>query len=168
MRHLQLVVGVLAPYDQLKLINEGLGRHHTVLLLGQGIVHQFVLEMVLKHFLVVLLQSRVNHVGKHVLLDQLDLLLSWLLLLQRLKLLTDFILGPLNERVPEHFPLLKFSLVSRKEVVKELNLDHVFFRYHILVSLGFEMVLSVLVFLGGSHLLLPGTLLQVGILDGDE
>jgi len=102
-----------------------------VLFLDQMVLQKLVLKVHFEHLLVVFLEYRVEHVGENKLLNQLLLLVSWFLLLQRLELFLDIFLRFLDKHVPIAFFLVVFALMRCKEVVKQLNFNHVLLRYHV-------------------------------------
>jgi len=95
------------------------------------VLQKLVFKVHFEHLLVVFLEYRVEHVGENKLLYQLLLLVSWFLLLQRLELFLDVFFRFLDKHVPISFFLVVFALKRCKKVVKQLNFNHVFLRYHV-------------------------------------
>lgn len=89
--------------------------------------HDFMFEVKLEHLFVVFLQCRVEHIRKDVLLNQLLLLLSRLLLPERLQFLTAVVLGTLDKGKPQLLLVVKGALMGDQKVVKQLDFDKVFF-----------------------------------------
>lgn len=98
----------------------------------------------------------------------MTLLLSRLLLLERLKLIALFVLGTLYEVAPDGLLVVEGPLVLDEEVIEQLNLDEVLLSDQVWILLGGVGVLFSCLTIAVNAVSLLGPLLQVLFFDGDE
>jgi len=107
-----VIVGILARHGQFYLSHKTRSTRDRMLVSHELRFHNLMLQVQLKHFFMVFLEYRVQHVGKHVLLDKITLLLCRLLLLQRIKLFTAIIFGPLDKVLPNVSLFIECTLMQ--------------------------------------------------------